>query len=487
MCTPVLGWRGGRPVQRSGPVSGSRSLTEIVRRVPSGPRTPGSGITAVAVRCPLPTPLCCADPAEEPVPEPYEPPTDLDVVGAEPASAGEPLSAPEDPLDATAQPPAADPEPGRPDAEAAAPAPEPAAERGRPRAGRTAILAGIAGGLVGALVASGVYVATDDDPTASTAPTASAVVARPSDRIARTGDIAQILKSSVPAVVALVDDGGPDSGGAAGTGFVISSDGVIVTNRHVVEDADEIQAVFSDGTTRDAKVLGQNAASDLAVVKVDATGLPTIALGDSADVQVGDDVVAIGNALALSGGLSVTRGIVSGLHREVGTDSGSALEDVIQTDAAINPGNSGGPLVDAQGRVIGINTAIADPGSAQNVGFAIPISNARTIIDLLRTGKQPAYLGVSTVDASEAKLEGHDVSVDDGAYVTTVGSGTPAATAGIEVGDVVVAVDGKAVASAASLGGLIRQHLPDDKVELEVVRNGHETTVSATLDEAPSS
>jgi S1-C subfamily serine protease len=204
-------------------------------------------------------------------------------------------------------------------------------------------------------------------------------------------------------------------------------------------------------------------------------------------VQVGDDVVAIGNALALSGGLSVSRGIVSGLHREVGTDSGSALEDVIQTDAAINPGNSGGPLVDAQGRVIGINTAIADPGSAQNVGFAIPISNARTIIDLLRTGKQPAYLGVSTVDASEAKLEGHDVSVDDGAYVTTVGSGTPAATAGIEVGDVVVAVDGKAVASAASLGGLIRQHLPDDKVELEVVRNGHETTVSATLDEAPSS
>ena len=134
------------------------------------------------------------------------------------------------------------------------------------------------------------------------------------------------------------------------------------------------------------------------MIKVDATGLPTIELGDSDDVQVGDDVVAIGNALALAGRP----------HRHARHHLGSAprgrdrlgdvLEDVIQTDAAINPGNSGGPLVDAQGRVIGINTAIADPGSAQNVGFAIPISNAKAIIDQLREGKQPAFLGVSTVD-----------------------------------------------------------------------------------------
>ena len=198
----------------------------------------------------------------------------------------------------------------------------------------------------------------------------------------------------MPAVVAIVDDGGPDSGGAAGTGFVISSDGVIVTNNHVVEGATKIQAQFSDGTTLTAKVLGRDSSSDLAVIKVDGVNLPTIELGDSDQVQVGDDVVAIGNALALEGGLSVTRGIISGLHREVSTNSGGSLADVIQTDAAINPGNSGGPLVDAQGRVIGINTAIADPGSAQNVGFAIPISNAKAIIDQLRRGKQPAYLGV---------------------------------------------------------------------------------------------
>jgi S1-C subfamily serine protease len=365
--------------------------------------------------------------------------------------------------------------------------PEPPAERPR-RGWRSTVTAGLVGGLVGALVASGVYLVVDDDgSTPATAPTASAVIARPSDRIGRTGDIAEILKADVPAVVALVDDGGPDSGGAAGTGFVISADGVIVTNNHVVEGAKKIQALFSDGTTRDATVVGRNAPSDLAVVKVDATGLPTIALGDSNQVQVGDDVVAIGNALALQGGLTVTRGIVSGLHREVGTDTGSALEDVIQTDAAINPGNSGGPLVDARGRVIGINTAIADPGSAQNVGFAIPISNAKTIIDRLRVGKQPAFLGVHTLDVSQAKLDGHDVSVDDGAYVESVGTGTPADKAGLEVGDVVVKVDDTPITSAAELGGVIRKYLPGDKVQIEVDRGGDSKTVTATLEEGPNS
>ena len=223
------------------------------------------------------------------------------------------------------------------------------------------------------------------------------------------------------------------------------------------------------------------------MVKVDATGLPTIALGDSDRVQVGDDVVAIGNALALQGGLTVTRGIISGLHREVGTNTGSALEDVIQTDAAINPGNSGGPLVDAQGRVIGINTAIADPGSAQNVGFAIPISNAKVIIEQLRLGRQPAQLGVKTVDVDQAKLDGNTVDVDKGAYVTDVSSGSPAARAGIRAGDVVVKVDGSDIASAAALGGVIRQHKPGDEVEIELNRTGDSVTVHATLSEAPTS
>jgi S1-C subfamily serine protease len=423
-----------------------------------------------------------------PAPVPSFPaPDDAPTVAAEaPTLAAEPPTlAPPPPLpemSATAErvaPPSAVPA-----GATASPAPPAKPTRNR----RDLLLAGIAGGLVGALVASGVYLAVHDDSSStSSAPSAAAVIVRPSDRIARTGDIAEILKADVPAVVAIVDDGGPDSGGAAGTGFVISADGIIVTNNHVVEDAKKIQAVFSDGTTRSAKVLGTSAPSDLAVVQVDATDLPTIELGDSDQVQVGDDVVAIGNALALEGGLSVTRGIISGLHREVGTNSGSALDDVIQTDAAINPGNSGGPLVDAQGRVIGINTAIADPGSAQNIGFAIPISNAKTIIDQLRQGKQPAYLGVSTIDVNAAKADGHDVSVDAGAYVQSVSSGTPASRAGVEVGDVVIEVEGKSVTGAASLGNVIRLYKPGDKVEIKVDRDGDTKTLTATLGEAPTS
>ena len=372
-----------------------------------------------------------------------------------------------------------------PDADAE-PAESPSARRGRGL--RQVIVAALVGGLVGALVASGVYLAFGNDGGNGTSTSVAAQgFSRPSQRIARTGDIATILKADVPAVVAIVDDGGPDSGGAAGTGFVISSDGVIVTNNHVVADAKKIQAVFSDGTSRSATVLGRNAASDLAVVKVDASGLQTIALGDSNQVQVGDDVVAIGNALALQGGLSVTRGIISGLHREVDTDSGDALEDIIQTDAAINPGNSGGPLVDSQGRVIGINTAIADPSSAQNVGFAIPISNAKVIIDQLREGKQPAYLGVSTINVDQAKADGRDVSADAGAYVQSVAAGTPASRAGIKAGDVIVKVDGKSVGTAAELGGVVRTYKPGDKIVIVLDRGGDTETVRATLGEARTS
>jgi putative serine protease PepD len=349
------------------------------------------------------------------------------------------------------------------------------------------LIGALVGALVGAIVAGGIVALAVDDDAGSSGSGATSVVLRPSERIGDSNDIAPILQAAVPAVVAIVDDGGPDSGGAAGTGFVISRDGVIVTNNHVVEGARKIQAVFSDGTTRDATVLGRNAPSDLAVVKVDATDLPTIELGDSDQVQVGDDVVAIGNALALQGGLTVTRGIISGLHREVGTNTGSALEDVLQTDAAINPGNSGGPLVDSKGRVIGINTAIADPGSAQNVGFAIPISNAKAIIEQLRQGRGPALLGVETVDVEVAKVDGKSVDVDEGAYVQGVTDGAPAARAGIRAGDVVVAVDGKKIASAAALGGAIREHKPGDEVEIEIDRDGESITVRATLTEAPTS
>jgi S1-C subfamily serine protease len=364
--------------------------------------------------------------------------------------------------------------------------PERQPDGSRPRGFRQAVLAGLAGGLAGALVASGVFVVADDDASSSTSAEREVIV-RGANRITTAGDIAAILRADVPAVVANVDDGGPDNGGAAGTGFVISADGVIVTNNHVVEGASKIQAQFSDGKTLTARVLGRDPSSDLAVIKVDGANLKAIELGDSDQVQVGDDVVAIGNALALEGGLSVTRGIISGLHRVVSTNSGGSLADVIQTDAAINPGNSGGPLVDSEGRVIGINTAIADPGEAQNVGFAIPISQAKPIIDQLAQGKQPAYLGVYTTDAGSASAQQLGVTADSGAVVTRISRDSPADHAGIKTGDVIVQLGGVKVTSSADLGNAVRRHKPDEQVDVVVLRDGDRTTLSATLAERPTS
>ena len=251
------------------------------------------------------------------------------------------------------------------------------------------LLAATAGGLVGALVASGTLLLRDDS-GGSTATRQPTPVRSNESTPAAQGDIAGILAKDVPAVVAITTAGGPGLGrsgsGGAGTGFVIDPAGIIVTNDHVVDSARSISVTTSDDRRFDARVLGEDPSSDLAVLDVDATDLPVIELGDSNQVQVGDDVVAIGNALDLDGGLSATRGIVSGLNREIPTDNGR-LTGLIQTDAAINPGNSGGPLVDAEGRVIGINTAIANPGTAQNVGFVIPISQAKPIVDRLRGGE----------------------------------------------------------------------------------------------------
>jgi putative serine protease PepD len=328
--------------------------------------------------------------------------------------------------------------------------------------------------LVGALVAAGTVVALDDGGSSS-APASTAVAERPSEQITRHGDIAAILQHTVPAVVAIVDDGGPDAGGAAGTGFVVSSDGVIVTNNHVVDGAGRIQAQFSDGRKLAAKVLGTAPSSDLAVIKVDASDLATIDLGDSDTVQVGDDVVAIGNALALEGGLTVTRGIISGLHRDLPAGNDTELGDVIQTDAAINPGNSGGPLVDAAGRVIGINTAIANPQSAQNVGFAIPISQVKSLISELTEGRRPALLGVST---------SADPSDKDGAVISGVSSGGPADHAGMQAGDVVVQIGSTPVHTNGSLRPAIRRYRAGQNVDVVVLRDGKRVTLHVTLGEA---
>jgi putative serine protease PepD len=330
----------------------------------------------------------------------------------------------------------------------------------------------LAGAVAAAVVAAGMIVVLDDDATVT--PREQAPITRGADRIPASGDIAEILRVAVPAVVAIVADGGPGRGGGAGTGFVVSQDGVIVTNSHVIQGATQLEARFADGSRRTATVLGAAPSSDLAVLKVDAEQLPFIELGDSDAVQVGDDVVAIGNALALAGGLSVTRGIVSGLHRDVPTSDGAVLADLIQTDAAINPGNSGGPLVDARGRVIAINTAIADPRIAQNVGFAIPISQVKSLISELTEGRRPAVLGVSVDPTAD----------EEGAVVTEVNPGSPAAQGGIEVGDVVLRVGDTRVRSGPSLRPAIRRYRAGETVDVVVLRNGERMTLRVLPGEA---
>jgi serine protease Do len=357
---------------------------------------------------------------------------------------------------------------------------------------RHMVTGALIGGLCGALVATGAFVVFDDDDGSSTsvAPVRTPELTRESSTIGTEGDVASIVAAVEPAVVSVSADIG-GSGEGAGTGFVIAADGVIVTNAHVVADASQIEVTFGDGNSLPAEVVGRDVSADLAVLTVDATGLPVVQLGDSDDVQIGDDVVAIGNALALEGGLTVTRGIISGPPRsEVADELGIVLESVLQTDAAISSGNSGGPLVDARGRVIGINTAIAgsQPGSqAENVGFAIPISLANPIIDDLRAGRLPAFLGVQTETLTPEAADELDVDADAGAVVVNVTEDSPAADAGIENGDVIVEIAGDAIAATGDVPEAIRRHSPGDEVEVVLLRGDERTTVRATLVERPDS
>jgi len=356
------------------------------------------------------------------------------------------------------------------------------------------LTAALIGAIVGAGVASGVYVATDDDPSATPS---SAAIARVSTKIDQVGDIASILKKVEPATVAVTSTGenlGAECGQqapqgqtaqAAGTGFIISADGYVVTNSHVIAGADAISVATIDGKQLEAELVGRDANADIAVLKVDATNLPAVELGDSSEVQVGDAVVAIGNALALEGTPSVTSGIISALDRSVPTECGNELHNTIQTDAAINRGNSGGPLVNAEGQVIGINTAIADPSQATNVGFAIPISQAQPIIDDLRAGKKPAFLGVATQTLTKELATELDLKSESGAVVLQVTEGSPASQAAILKNDVIVKIGDTDIETSEDVLAAVREHEPGDKVDVVLQRDGHDITVTMELAERP--
>jgi putative serine protease PepD len=355
---------------------------------------------------------------------------------------------------------------------------------GRPR-NRTLVVTGTAIALVAGAIgaATGTYVANrvDDQSTGTVTVIGAdpAVVAeRPPDSVA---GVAAAVVSSVVSVSA---------GPATGSGFVISSDGYVVTNNHVVASAGQgqIELGFFDGSTETAEVVGRSPSYDLAVLRVDRDDLEPVVLGDSSDVVVGDPVIAIGSPLGLES--TVTSGIVSALDRPVtaGGQGETSFINALQTDAAINPGNSGGPLVDAAGRVIGVNSAIAtldmgvNPGNI-GLGFAIPIDQAqRTAEQIIATGEAVyPVMGVrldESFDGPGARIDGDD---DDSPAVTPDG---PAGEADLRPGDVVLEVDGRAIDSPEELIVVLRIREPGDQVTLVIERGGEVHEVRLTLGSA---
>jgi S1-C subfamily serine protease len=361
----------------------------------------------------------------------------------------------------------------------------------RPVGGRRPfLLAATTGAVVGALVAGLVVAAVKDGRKSPSG--RSLTFSANTSKIARTGDIQEILAKVEPAVVSirtrtlsLGDFLKPVPGEGAGTGFVIGSDGVIVTNNHVVAGAQSIEVVFADERKMPARVLGKDPTTDLAVVKVDASDLPTAALGDSDRLKVGDDVVAIGNALALEGGPTVTRGIVSAENRTITAENGIRLEHVLQTDTAINPGNSGGPLVNSAGEVVGINTAVA--GDAQNIGFSIAITPAKPIIEELRQGttKSRPFLGVKMFTVTPSIAEQLGIKVQSGALVADVTAGSGAEVAGVRNGDVITSIDGKEVKAAEDVTSAVSTHKPGDQIKLTFRRGDETKDADVKLGERP--
>ncbi|MDH4268779.1 MAG: trypsin-like peptidase domain-containing protein [Dehalococcoidia bacterium] len=305
----------------------------------------------------------------------------------------------------------------------------------------------------------------------------------------------ELVAEVAPAVVSIVTESVsynwfwqavPQTG--AGSGIIISSDGYIVTNNHVVEGAQKVTVTLSDGNAFEATVVGSDAQTDLAVVKIDASNLAYLHfLSNSLEqLSVLDPVVAVGNALALPGGPTWTTGVVSNLGRSIQENTGVVLSDIIQTDAAINAGNSGGPLLDAAGQVIGINVAIAS--NAENIGFAISTDTAIPVVQSLITqGKvvRP-WLGVSVTTVTPTIQQYYNLSVDAGALITSVSSGSPASKAGLRAGDVIVKIDDEDISTAAELTTAISSNQIGDQVEIVYYRGNVQQVANATLEESPS-
>jgi S1-C subfamily serine protease len=326
--------------------------------------------------------------------------------------------------------------------------------------------------VAGVLAASGAFDRGGTNAQATATPTSTtASVSAPTS-------VADIYQRVSPGVVFIAASG--PQGEASGSGFVIGSDGSIVTNDHVVEGANRVTVRFTEnGDAIPAEVVGTDPSTDVALLDVDESkvegGVKPLALATSKELRPGDPAIAIGSPFGLQG--TVTSGIVSALGREIQAPNGFSISGVIQTDAAINPGNSGGPLLDDRGRVIGVNSQIAsNGGSNSGVGFAVPIDTVKTVVPQLKeNGKiDRAFIGVSTTEAPPR----------DGALVRAV-TGEPAQRAGLRPGDLIVSLGGRTIATPSDLGEAVLTHKPGDTVEVVVQRNGNRETLEVTLGTRP--
>ncbi len=356
--------------------------------------------------------------------------------------------------------------------------------RRRPGIVVLALVVGFLGGVGGAIVAGELDLGSSSG--SSNAPVQLSEVDADDPSIGDTviAQVANVLADSVVTISSVVDDGF-ESGEATGTGVVLTADGEILTNAHVVDGASEVRVRFAGETEpRTAEVIASEIGNDLALLKIDATGLKPVTFAQPDTVRVGDTVVAIGYALALDGGPTVTSGIISALKRTIVTDSG-ALNGLIQTDAPISSGNSGGPLVNLRGEVVGINTAVARGdamSAANNVGFSIGVEEVLRVVEQLRaqasgTTRQEGYLGVGL----EGRTDG-----GQGAIITEVEPDSPADVAGIKVDDVVLSVNGEPITGQAGLVAAIRDRSPGDSVDIEILRGGERVTVTANLVARPT-
>jgi len=434
----------------------------------------------------------------------WGPPADEDERDAAATEDTAPLDAqPDGPPTATIPPPP--PRPFSTPAPSRAAIPPPAGPAAPPPAGgsRAGGWVGVAlvAALIGAVVGGGVAALVADNGGSGTATSASRSTSAGSSfsnntsRLAKPQDIQGVLSKVQPGVVAIRTSAFQGGGGfdlglepvqGAGTGMILSTAGDILTNAHVVAGAQQISVtLFGEREAREAVMVAADVQADVAVVRLkDTHGLEgrPVRLGSSSRMKVGDDVVAIGNALALPGGPTVTVGIVSALERTI-----DQLTNLIQTDAAINPGNSGGPLVNSAGEVIGINTAVAAQ-RAQNIGFAIAVDTVKPLIDRLVKGEsapEQGFLGVVTVTLTKEIKARFDYQPDAGAIVTEVVPGSPAAQAGLQPDDVITRIGEQAIESNASVQSAVRAHKPTDKVEIRWTHGSETRSATVTLGTRP--